>query len=511
MRKLFTLEEIDNLHLLYEKAEKLAENDPKVLSRIRHDKSFLLYTDMSKRNPGSGAMSKKELALFKDKLSEYLNITQGRLHIRSRMRRNIRKNKESARGWFWRVARLKIKGKVIKEDPVFKQILNDPQSLDIAEYKRPEVELLPDAKGWKIPLELSMGARFREKYNYECPLRNNIRILRTRATDYFLMRMNFSLPDDPGKCVLAIEGQDDDKKGTTSIRIEVNGKNIFIGKNKFPEHNWATVKYELPEGLLKKGDNEIVVEDTEEGANYFAQWVMVSNVSIETEKPVKGPPAETLFHAKYDKSLDAEIGSAKEHYFKGKVKLSKNGKWGGAFDAGYTEKLHGALWYDSQGNFNVSKGTIDMWVKTNWKVSDSGYNTFCRVMNTTTRKGGIILCRYSKTPKLLSLNTNDGTTVTGDISNWKSEEWHHIAVTWDETAGKKQLFVDGILIGSGKFKTRGEMNRIIVGSLTYKAAQSIKYGACALIDEFRITNDVLWRGEKRGQKVFDLPEKPDGN
>jgi Concanavalin A-like lectin/glucanases superfamily len=468
-----------------------------------------LYSDLQKRNPGNGVMSDKDLALFKSKLGEYLQIVLKGKTFRNMFKSNVRKNKDGLRSWFWRIARLKIKAKQIKDDPIIKQLLTDPQAVSIPKFRKPKIRLLANKKGWRIPLELSSGARYRERYSYECPLRKNIRILRTLATDYSLMRINFSLPENSGAATLVLEGQDDDKVGTTAIRIEVNGKNIFIGKNSFPEHNWGLAKYKLPAGLLKKGKNEIVIEDTEEGANFQAQWLMISDLRIETNKQVKGPAPETLLLLHFDKSLDADIGSPTKANIRGKVNISPKGKWGAALDAGYFKKFNGALWYTGSGNVNASRGTIEMWVKA--KLEAESYwaiNYFLRVVSKVTPTNGIILSRYPKKEKTLKFFCYDGRTIEADISSWKPDKWHHIAITWDKNTATKQLFIDGVFIKKSKFKAIPSPDRIYVGCLKPKAVKNFKYSAGALIDELRITDSVLWKGKKRGEKVFSPPQKP---
>ena len=360
MRKFVTTDECNQLFKLFAKAEDLAKDNAVCLARVKVDKGFLLYTDLAKHNPNQGNLT--DMTGFKNKLSELLTLTlKGNS---AGLFRKTLQDPRKARSWFWKTARLKLTSDKVKDDPIVQQLLSDPQSVAISRGGLKEtVTLLPEAKGWRLPLTIAEGAQFRDGYKYECPPREKVCALQTRFTEFSLMRLNFDLPEDPGAATLAIEAQDDDKPGATRIRVALNSTELFKGPNQFPEHNWATCRYAIPAGTLKPGKNELVVEDMEEGENVQAQWVIVSDVRIETERVVKAPSPRTMLIAHFDKGFNADAGANPEARITGEPRLHPEGKWGSALDADYTEGKEWTLSYDAIDNYLPAQGTAEMWVK----------------------------------------------------------------------------------------------------------------------------------------------------
>jgi len=46
------------------------------------------------------------------------------------------------------------------------------------------------------------------------------------------------------------------------MRVSVNGTEIFSGPCRFPEHTWGRMGLNIPAGILKDGENRIVIENT---------------------------------------------------------------------------------------------------------------------------------------------------------------------------------------------------------------------------------------------------------
>ena len=389
----------------------------------------------------------------------------------------------------------------------------DPQSVHIPKAGlKPRLELLADAKGWCIPLGLSEGAKHRDGYGYECPRRENVYVLRTRRTDHSLMRLGFNLHEAPGSATLAIDGQDDEKPGATRVRIALNDRELFRGPNRFRERGWSTCRYPLPTGLLVEGKNELVIEDLEEGDDVFAQWVIVADVRIETRQAVSAPPPRTLLLAHFDGSADADVSANREAKINGKIRLSPDGKWDGALDIGYQEPVEGTLYFEGADNISPHAGTAEMWVKPGWTANeDKIYRTFLYTRHVHhLHKDGLLLFRYSGHPLQLNYLAyyDGGPTLAGNISHWQAHEWHHVAITWDAKAHTRQFFLDGVLVGlNQKAKVGAEMpDFIYVGAIHSRPEKARPAGA--LIDELRLTDRVLWQGNKVGGKVFDPPAQP---
>jgi len=247
---------------------------------VKNDKSYLLYTELTKHCPGNG--TERSMEVFKARLSEFvlLMLEPKNTH---RFGQGLRNGKNDQTGWFKKVAALELSSDL--SDPVFQQSIKDPQSLDIPKYVKPKV--MPDGsgKGWIIPLKLAEGSQWLDHYKYHCPRRLNVIALKGHFTDYSLMRLKFTMPvaprTDAKGAALVLEGQDCEKPGTTKVRISVNGEMIYKGENKFMEEGWSTWMIKLPSGLVKKGENELEIEDIEESSNIYDDWVIFSEIKIE--------------------------------------------------------------------------------------------------------------------------------------------------------------------------------------------------------------------------------------
>ena len=71
-----------------------------------------------------------------------------------------------------------------------------------------------------------------------------------------------------------------------SIRISINGKVVYEGRDKNNEGRWAISYYELPAGTLVAGENSIVIACTEDSANFhFDPWFMLNRLTIYEDVP----------------------------------------------------------------------------------------------------------------------------------------------------------------------------------------------------------------------------------
>jgi hypothetical protein len=500
MKNFVTSEESEKILNLFDEAEELAQNKPVYLRRVRDDKSFALMTDVQKHNPVRGTA--KDMKIFKKRLGELISSFPG--NTQNMFAKRAIQKPDKLKDFMWSVARLKINSK-FNEDPIIKQLMEDPQSVEIKESSTlRKLELLPNGAGWRIPLELFEGGIGPKDYRYKCPRRKMI-CIRARLLENHMMRANFKLPQEIGSATLLVDGQDDDKEGRTRIRISVNGNEIFRGENKFAELGWSTCSFKIPEGALKKGDNELLIENMEEGTNPFAQWFMTADVKLLTEKKIttSAPP---LLLAHFDKSLNADYAALPDARNAGDFRINPNGKWGGALDAGYSSNALGTLYYNGVSNYSPETGTLDMWVKINWKPgADEAYRTFLRAFVPNHREAGFLLFKYNKQKKLTWIRSG---SLAGPIANWKTDTWHHLAMTWNKKSNTSQMFIDGVLVSRNeKSQISAETaTRLFIGCIHYKPRKSRPAGA--LIDELRILNYVAWEGKRIGEKVFDPPTEP---
>lgn len=104
--------------------------------------------------------------------------------------------------------------------------------------------------------------------------------------------LTISLPAAPSAtATLSITGLDDEWAGSNSIAVSVNGVEIFSGPSSFSSWDgvgqgdraaWAAAQFTVPEGVLHKGVNEIVVANLAPSASFGQPpYVLVSDASLE--------------------------------------------------------------------------------------------------------------------------------------------------------------------------------------------------------------------------------------
>ncbi|NCO32465.1 MAG: hypothetical protein AUJ92_11300 [Armatimonadetes bacterium CG2_30_59_28] len=490
---------------LFNEAEAAAADSALIRKRLGVEKSFVLYSDLVQRNPVRGEMP-DGATVFQQRLVEYLTLAKDNS---SPPFFNVQ-DADTIRGWFWRTARLRVKEKPWHTDPVVKQLLADPAAVlerDVAANRA--LEPLPGGRGWRIPLELFEGGRGPQEYKWDCPPRLAAWIYGTQTGESTL-RAKFHLNSlSARQARLALEAQDDDKPGTTLIRIVLNGEELFRGPNGFVEKGWSDRVFPLPSGLLRAGANELMIQNLEESANVQAQWFMLAEARLEF--------GHTLFLAHFDKRLEPEVAANPEPITRGEVKIHPEGKWGGALDASYTGEWPWSLYYEALDHYQPRKGTVEMWVKPKWAPGEERYVPLINIHGPSTfHRSGFLFFRYT-THDHLSLvvyNEQGGpdkgpgvTAVGGRPLTWEPHTWHHVAMTWDAEIRVVQIFVDGVLNArlAGEKVLLGQevTDRIYVGCM--HASPST---AGALIDELRISDEVLWTGTQVGQPVFHVPQQP---
>lgn len=120
-----------------------------------------------------------------------------------------------------------------------------------------------------------------------------------------------------------------------------------------------------------------------------------------------------------------------------------DGKFGQALalDSGSVFSIVG-----NDGNFSLSQGTVEMWVRPNWNGDDDDH-----ARGLITVPGGPK--SYLNVNKIAGRGLGAATGSAGvglyrridaDVSHWRAGEWHHVAVAWG--GGSLALFVDGKIV-----------------------------------------------------------------
>jgi len=233
----------------------------------------------------------------------------------------------------------------------------------------------------------------------------------------------------------------------------------------------------------------------------------------------------TLFLAHYDKSLTADFAKGNARTVAGAAAITsgKKGKFdegvncttGPATDANGQSIQFTQLSYDSKNNIDLARGTVEFWTRladagnvlpgklrlryffdipTSEKDSVSNIIRVTIVM--TERDGTQILYAFPGTLIAQGVSTGHGESISIPIL-WRSDEWHHIAFTWDGT--RAVLFADGKasaplplpggLFGGNKTNTDALEGVFLIGGLFKSGPGNAPDG---VIDEFRISNNVRY-------------------
>jgi hypothetical protein len=495
IRDFLDLEECEKLLELYDKAEENAKDDKVILKRLREDKSYVLCTMLEKSNPLSGQV--KDMEKFKKRLGELVAIVAD---PKSRNGLNWGRP-ELLESWLWRIARIKTNSNKRNRlnDPTIKRLINDPLSFEFKNKALQFADIEKVSDGYIIPTE---------KFKGGMPLRycgkNALKLL-SRRYDNFYVRVPVKLDRPIEKSALIIGGMDCEKPGSATIRIEVNGKEIFRDENNMSESGWSDKRFELPDNIFKKGENTILIENMEEEDNPFDKWILLHSVKIETKDAPK-----TLFLSHFDKSADADKGANPKATNNAGFKITPDGKWGGALDCAENQNTHPLFYYQAPGNINPEKGTLEMWIKQDWDCSkDPSYRpVFMLYGNLSGQAAGFLIFKHESNLSVLFYGPkNKRSYLNASITDWKrNDKWRHIALTWDKKSKTAQLFIDGIPAAqSNKIFINSEMpQKIYIASIEdplYKRAD-------ILIDELRIVDTILWKGENIKEKVFEPPVKP---
>jgi hypothetical protein len=177
--------------------------------------------------------------------------------------------------------------------------------------------------------------------------------------------------------------------------------------------------------------------------------------------------------------------------------IVSGGKWGNAL----SKSNGGRVEYATAGNYNVNKGTIEMWIK-GPGIDDTHTNGLWGT-DTTSGNGDIRMYIYNS-------QVNDGLRTLGAYQLgaggffWEIEEpipanlldntnWHHVAWAFDTNAGTTATWWDGQLLGNTP--DQGFVNPRTTFNNTRFHIGEVQGGSApwpGLIDEFRISDSVVY-------------------
>ena len=138
--------------------------------------------------------------------------------------------------------------------------------------------------------------------------------------------------------------------------------------------------------------------------------------------------------------------------------------------------------YDVDNSSRIfDKGTLELWVKPDWSYNETGVNYLFESVDNEAGNN-IELLRVGE-----EIGFVVGTYGVTSQINWSAEEWHHVAVSWDDNL---RLYIDGELKNSSDFNSSVEPGKIYVGSNS-----DFNYQFDGNIDEFAIYDYPRSNGE----------------
>lgn len=217
------------------------------------------------------------------------------------------------------------------------------------------------------------------------------------------------------------------------------------------------------------------------------------NVELSSEYTVD---SNTLFLAHYNDKYNADYAKGLVSYLdkdsSALITSGGKGKYGEGLQvpggSGY------GVSYTRTDNFNLSEGTVEMWVKPFWNGDDSTIRRLFNVGNTdngyllsTNGEGNINRFRIE-----IFRNGKLESNISDIISSWLPNVWYHIAFTYKKDEVK--LYINGISVGTPSTSATmpdsiSDNDKIDVGHWSHSG------GFYGIIDEVRISNKVRTAGE----------------
>jgi len=259
-------------------AEKAVANDAKYLKRVKTEKLFLLYSDLTDRCRGNGQITEAELPVYAERLAEFARLCCDFEINRFSSRRTTVQ-------WLWETAILKADNPVWYKSSQVQALIKDPlNTLTSAPGSWRE----PIANGWNIPIISLLGGEYVPEYSFKCPLRKDLKCLRRAGFATSQARAILILTS--GDCLPArieLEGMDNDKEVVALMEIVINDKSIYSGRVPFSKNAWKWASFNIPAGVLKDGRNNVEFKNLTSEKSQLEEcmepswgWYMISGVRV---------------------------------------------------------------------------------------------------------------------------------------------------------------------------------------------------------------------------------------
>ncbi len=226
---------------------------------------------------------------------------------------------------------------------------------------------------------------------------------------------------------------------------------------------------------------------------------------VRAQEFVSIAPEDILFLAHFNSDLRPELGRHEG------MTINQALITGGGSGYGFNDSVPRAealdvcrdgkyLAFPAEGNFEGGRGTLQLFIKPQWRASGYNHCVFFKLVFNRERRdtlewsgaNSFVLQKPAKLERLQFFqngNNSDG-AIYHDIPLGQ-EAWYQLALTWDADKGESRLYVNGAPAGSAKFMKM----TALPAEFTLGAPRT--FNAQSLIDEVRILRRVLSAAEIR--------------
>lgn len=155
--------------------------------------------------------------------------------------------------------------------------------------------------------------------------------------------------------------------------------------------------------------------------------------------------------------------------------------------------------YDQAGNIQGPAGTVEFWIRPDWNADgtsrqffQAGDNFNYGMLLSIDGARNLRFIQWGDNPSTPTVETGVERGVGVSGASWQAGQWHHLAATWDSTAGTMAFYVDGLLVGSSTTVTIPAFSN---STLSFGARRDGGSPALAGFDEIRISSRARSAGE----------------
>jgi len=277
----FTRRLVEGILKDFDAAIRLSQEKSKLAAELQQDKDY--FIDQVFWNAASSPVQES----FATAWRLWLGREKARIEESPK---NDKANWKSAAGALWSILRIKcaVDDANAKAMPqIIKEMIEDPVAAAEKHRLNKKDFILTSGDSVKFLNYAFNTDVIWDGYRWKCEARDTFFLYGT-MTDSHRADVAFDLDASWAQraATLVMEAQDCDKLAVANvnIKIAINGKTVFAGRNTFRKQGWSTCSFDIPKGFLKEGKNELVIENTTRSDSRISHWIGISSVEIKRSK-----------------------------------------------------------------------------------------------------------------------------------------------------------------------------------------------------------------------------------